>query len=419
MSYIPGAGIKKALNQLEGPIYPDIKKGPPRFKWSGKHWLADPAVMRDTEQITQFYEPAILAQARDYNQTVYGQSSHKDIVNAAFRPPLIDPIEDIYPLTRIPATSKTIIPRINPGTAFADGTSGYSARNQRINNIEKHLTDRIKAGEWRPTFFAPIDVPVDNSVLPDLEMTIPSVSASAGYIFPTFDAPTPEVQLDYEQINPLLDPGKTTTVTIDGSSGREGIELYDNRPQVSATAGVNTPVQINGPTQETFLYLPENRPQVSATAGMNTPLQLNGDIVETQLNLDYNRPAVSAGAGMNTPIQLNAPQETEIQLESQINAPMCVVNPGAEDNFKYRMDPARNPEDYIQESHPRYSYVVPATSPAYRAQNELTYRPPLREKLQPLKHYGQISHSSAIPQAGIGQPIMGRSQTPRKAVYSF
>jgi len=396
-AYIPGAGIKKPLNMIEGPIYPDIKKGPPRFAWSGKHWVADAAVMRDTEQINQFYESAVLAQARDYNQTVYGQSSHRDVVNAAFRPPLIDPIEDIYPLTRIPATSKTIVPRINPGTADNSGTSGFAAKNERINNIEKHLTDRVTSGNWRATFYAPIEVPMDNSVLPDLELTLPAVSASAGFVYPAFDAPTPEVHLDHEQIHPLMDTGVTTQVHLDGSSGREGMELYHTRPQVSASAGMNTPIQINGPQD-----------------------------LETRLDLGYTRPQVSASAGVNTPVQLDGPTRTDIEFETRLEAPMTVVNPGlTEDGYKTRMDMDRSPEEYIQESHPRYSYVVPATSPAYRAQNEMTYRPQVHQPLQPLKHYGQISHSSAIPQMGVARPqvlIKDPTRTagiPRKAVYRF
>ena len=125
MSTVLGNGIKKPLNMIENPVYPDIKKGPPRFVWSRKYWQVDPgATMRDTEPITQFIEPAVLAQSRDYNKTVYGQSSHKDIVNAAFRPPLLDYYEDIGPLNRIPATTKAIIPHINPSTAgHGGGTS--------------------------------------------------------------------------------------------------------------------------------------------------------------------------------------------------------------------------------------------------------------------------------------------------------
>ena len=35
------SGLKKPLNMIENPVYPDIKKGPPRFVWSRKHWNVD------------------------------------------------------------------------------------------------------------------------------------------------------------------------------------------------------------------------------------------------------------------------------------------------------------------------------------------------------------------------------------------
>ena len=167
MAYIPGSGAKKPLNLLQNPIQPAIKQAPPRFVWSRKHWQVDAgATLRDTEANTQFIDDAILAQSRDYNQTVYGVTSHRDVVNAEFRPPLISYYEDIGPLNRLPATLQAIIPHINPGTADHDGGTGtYSSRNQRPSDIEKHITDRISTGEMRPTFYAPMDIPKDNSVL--------------------------------------------------------------------------------------------------------------------------------------------------------------------------------------------------------------------------------------------------------------
>ena len=88
MSYTPGSGMKKPLNMLEGPVYPDIRRKLPDFKWTRKHWTVDAgATMKGVEPMTQMYENAVLTQARDYNQTIYGKSSHREIVNAEFRPP--------------------------------------------------------------------------------------------------------------------------------------------------------------------------------------------------------------------------------------------------------------------------------------------------------------------------------------------
>ena len=414
-AYIPGAGRTKPLNQLRNPIYPAIKNPPPRFVWSGKHWLADAAVMMDTSHINQFYESAILTVPRDYNQTTYGVSSFRSVVNDVFRPPLIDPIDDVFPLSRIPAMSKAIVPRINPSTAGHSGTSGYTAKNERISNIAKHLTDRVTTGNARPTFYCPIDVPMDNSILPDLEMTIPSISATAGMVYPTFDAPIPEVLLSHRALAPEIDAGITTQLRLDGLSGRENFELNYNRPQVSATAGMNTPVKFDAP-METVLNLDYNRPQVSATAGMNTPIRINAPLdMETKLDLNYNRPQVSATAGMNTPIKLDAPISGNPNFETKLEA-QIFTNPGTNYGYKTRMNNSRNPDEYIHERI-GYSYTVPNKF-NYQSRNELTHRPQVRKGLQPLKHYGKISHSSAIPRIGLDVPQI-RMKTGVQKAYRF
>ena len=170
---------------IENPVYPDIKKGPPRFVWSRKHWNVDTgATLMATEPFTQMIENAVLAQSRDYNKTVYGQSSHRDIVNAEFRPPLISYYEDIGPLNRVPTKIQALVPRINPTTSTdGGGTSGYLSKNDRPSAIEGALTDRVKKGDARPTFYAPYEVPQDNSVLPDLEAKLPAISLNSGWVF--------------------------------------------------------------------------------------------------------------------------------------------------------------------------------------------------------------------------------------------
>ncbi len=421
-----GNGIKKPMNLLVGPVFPDIKRAPPRFVWSRKHWNVDVgATLRDTEPITQFYEPAILAQSRNYNQTTYGVSSHRDTVNAAFRPPLLSPYEDIGPITRIPATIHAIIPHINPGTAgHGSGTSGYTAKNERINNIESALTDRIKAGEWRPTFYCPIEIPQDNSVLPDLELKMPNTSAHAGWEIPIrLSAPIQEVSLNYEKLHPSGEAGYNTPVTLSGPTGKENLELHSNRPSISAHSGMNTPVHLDAEVRTSDLELFSNRPNISVTAGINTPLQIDS---ETRVeDLLYNRPQVSVDAGRNMPLQIDSRSAIEnIELETQIDAPLTVTNPGAEDGYKTRLEMQHDEDNYIQSGNPAYSYVVPST-PTYRETNERTHKPHFKERLAPLKHYGQITHSSSIPRNGIDQKrvslrtLRRMATEPRKAKYRF
>jgi len=384
MSYIPGAGMNKPLNMLEGPVYPDIKKGPPRFRSSGKHWTVKPSVLRDTENMTQFYEPAVLVQARDYNTTVYGKSSHRDTVNGEFRPPLIDPIDDVFPLSRLPR--KPVVPRINPSTAGHSGTSGYTARNQRPSNIEAHITDRITSGNWRATFYAPMETPADNSVLPDLEMVLPSISASAGFIYPSIDAPASQVTLDYERVDPGMDTGFSTQIRLDGDSGIENLQLDYNRPQYSASAGMNTPVKIDA----------ESR---------------------VDLDLKYVRPQYSASAGMSTPVQIDAPDPRQsLELIARTEVPHTVLNP-APTGDRSTLVPIQETTSFIQDGNPNYSYQVPSKY-EYTSRNELSHQPHFTQKLQVR---GNITNTGFIPQIGImnpGRMINTRAQ-PKKAVYSI
>src|SRR6476659_9646204 len=102
MQYIPGQGIKKPMNMMQAPIYPDIKKGPIEFKNSGKHWTVDVGqTLIDTESNTQLLGDSVLAVSYRDNIDKYGQSSYQEKITV-FRPPLQNYYEDFGPLTRLP-----------------------------------------------------------------------------------------------------------------------------------------------------------------------------------------------------------------------------------------------------------------------------------------------------------------------------
>lgn len=110
------------------------------------------------------WEPAVLIQSRSHTSQAYGVSSHKDVVNQAFRPPLLTQI-DTLPLSRQPRD--TVVPRNNPGM---DGReTGFLAQNTTPTNIGKHITDKVGYGNIRPTFCATqYQTPIDNIDLPAL-----------------------------------------------------------------------------------------------------------------------------------------------------------------------------------------------------------------------------------------------------------
>lgn len=268
MSYIPGAGIKKPLGVIELPIYPDIKRGPPRFVNAKKYWKVDVgATMRDTEHNTQLIENAVLVQPRDYNKTRYGISSHKDVVNKAFRPPLIT-MEDHMPLSRLPRP--IAVPRTNPSTVSDGGTSGYLAFNPRPNNIQKGLTNRIKNEQYRPTFYYPMDMPVDNSVLPDLPFRTSTFEpVASGHNFPPIDAPIPDVELNFQR-NVVPVKSQKNYVPMNGRI-RSDYELADDSPYVPIDPVTN--IQVDAPAPLANLALDNQMPTPAIKSGVNTFVQ--------------------------------------------------------------------------------------------------------------------------------------------------
>jgi len=298
-SYIPGAGLKSPQNSIETPIYPNIKKGPPRFIWSRKNWKVETGPTQAAIQhIPQLQEAAILFQSRDYNsQHAYGKfSSRIQSVNKEFRPPMQDR-DDFLPLSRIPRP--VVIPRINPGGAFSNGNSVFAQQNMTIPGVEKYLTDRVKEGEIRPTFFAPTSAPVDNSILPDLELKLPAVSASSGFKFPNAsqaDLATNRdnfMSLDYNRDQVSATAGQNNRFNVNAQDARENMELGYNRPQTSAVAGFKVR-NVEGFTHIDF-DLEDNRPAVSVSAGTGSHAYSRIDNIEHEL-FD-NRPSVSAVSG--------------------------------------------------------------------------------------------------------------------------
>jgi hypothetical protein len=321
-------GMKKPMNMMEAPVYPNIRKGPPRFVWSKKHWTVDTgATMMSTEPFTQTtLGNAVLAQSRDYNKTIYGQSSHRDVVNAEFRPPLISYYEDVGPLTRVPTKIETLVPRINPTTSSQGGTSGYLAKNDRPSDIEKTLTDRVKRGEERPTFYAPYDIPQDNSVLPDLSNKLPSVSLTSGWTFDYRNTLTPkEIELREKLSAIPLKPGLESILKITGKSDLENYQAKNVLPRISGNSGMNIPIFTHPPQIETFEF-DRKLPSISVDAGVNTPVHFSGDMEGIIEELSYNRPQVSVDAGKST-IFSSSNFETPVD-ELSYNRPQVSVDAG-------------------------------------------------------------------------------------------
>lgn len=418
-SYIPGAGLKKPMNQLEMPVYPDIKKGPPRFKWSRKHWVVDTGeVQKQLEHIPQMQENAVLFQSRDYNsQHAYGhypKFNKGQFVNLEFRPPMQDR-DDFLPLSRIPRP--VVMPRINPGAAFSSGGSAFSQQNMGLSQVGKFISDRVKAGEVRPTFFAPVSMPEDNSILPDLEVTLPAHSAGAGFLFPASANRNLELDqgnyksLEYNRTPVSAIARSNAPYTADGPDARANMEFDYNRAQVSASAGHRS--QLQAGLTPVDLDLDYNRPQVSVSARERFTVTPGLTPVDVLLDLEYNRPQVAAGAGYNT----HAVYDGQTSVDSLLR--------GNDEHLDYSSVGGQSGSNVTpiydmkqSESHGRggvdrnmtdrkakFSYVVPANT-YYEAPNTASSETPFyREKQRSIgKQHGSFSTQGHIRRAGIDQP---------------
>ncbi len=215
--------VKKPLNMLENPVLPDIRQGPPQFKWAGRHWKVGSEIWRATETLPQFWEYMVLQQSRDYPKTRYGQSSHRIIVNSEFRPPILDPVYDTFPLSRLPR--KPTIPRINPSfISEGSGTSGYTTPVLRINGLEKYYNDRKGVGNLLPIPPRTGDL-YESTPVPDVGETVSDISTSVENF--AFEEPLHESS--YTDVSTLDDDDVSTDVSTLVSS-------YRFRSQPSSTS---------------------------------------------------------------------------------------------------------------------------------------------------------------------------------------
>ena len=386
-----GVGImKKPLNMLQNPVLPDIRQGPPIFQWTGKHWNVDVGkVLIETEHSPQLVESSILVQSRDYNkQTAYGRSSHKDVVNENFRPPLIDPIVDLQPLSRLKHPQSFV--RLNPGTPHAGFTSELQD-NQSFKNLRKASKDgKATSRPSRPTFFRPLNLVEDNSVLPDLEIKLPSASASAGFRGPNIDAPHREVEL--EEVHPSASvfagytPSMTSTMTEQYEGGVPVLD--DVHLSTSVSAGHSNPYR-TGVTPIDF-ELDEKSPSVSVTAGKD--YRYREGLTPIDVELEEKAPSVSASAGYASNFKTGV---TPIEHLLEQRNPSVSVSAGHSSNYRAGVTPI---DHLLEEKNPSVS-VTAGVSPNYAYRHEDV-------------HYDLESKTSAgAVSAGMNTPYQARGET--------
>lgn len=301
MSFIPGAGFKKPLNQIQNPVYPDIRKGPPRFKWSRKYWQVDEGrtMLENTQQIPHNLIDTVLVQNRDYNrQFAYGKSSHRDVVNLEFRPPLQDR-DDFIALTRIPRP--TVVPRINPQTANDSGTNGFATQNSGISDISGFLQDRIENPSWMPSYCAPTQLvsSIDQQVLPDLQIKLPTRSVTSGFEYGfTKSNVENNVENNFQKLDAQIETGSTTNIHLDGYNAMQNLELGEKRAPISASSGFATTI-VPG-MQDIEIQLQNKQKPISVSSGYSTDIRSTLIEPDSDIELQYNNPMVSASSNYTT-----------------------------------------------------------------------------------------------------------------------
>lgn len=398
MSYIPGNGFKKPQNQLENPIYPDIKQTLPEFKWSGKHWRVDQGrTIIDTQDTPQFYDHAVLVQSRAYNsQNRYGVSSHKSVVNQNFRPPILRQ-EDYLPLTRLPR--ETVVPRINPGTH-----ENYQTQNNRPVNIDKYVNDRLGSAEARPTFYKPMDLnplqpPIFAPVVP--EQTIPTHSNSAGFVIPgsvsdykgTYDP----YKLTNDKVSPSLNPGMIFNPIETPSDF--GIDLQGTMQSkildLSGSAGFNISYNSGAQTSLGETFKKVDRVGVSVSSGHNPSLTSQNYYVAPEGIVDLDR-TISVTAGMEVPSMSGVERTLGSPPKRVRETPKISTSSGHQTSYSLRSE---IPDINLEKKNPSYSVGSGSSIPFRTITSPHAPVTPLVEKLNP---HVIVRNAAPTSPSGIG-----------------
>jgi len=290
---MPGAGLKKALNTMEGPIQPDIRQAPPRFVNAGKHWTVDTGqTILDLHDHAQTWDSAVLVESRAHNMQQYGISTHRDYVNNAFRPPLLRQEDVYFALSRQPRDPTT--PHMNPGT---DGVNtGFLAQTSTPNNIEKHIQSKVAHGYLRPTYDCPeMSTPITDSSAPERRLNRPTTSATTNKGSP------------YENMVPV----QNTTPIAD---------LYRKTPAVSGNTFGAPPVWVNGPNSAERMMLDEKlAPSLFVNPSCENGGKTNYNMQQNKANM-ISRPKIQTNV---TPIsgyeeRNNIPRN--INMRKKVNA---------------------------------------------------------------------------------------------------
>lgn len=433
MAYYAGNGLKRPLNMLEMPIYPDIKAAGPYFRDAGKFNQLDVGkVVLDQDVNTQLVEDAILLRSYRENIDKYGQSSHQEKITV-FRPPLQSYYEDFGPLNRLPTKINAIVPRINPSTVTDNGTSAFKVNNMSLPELDKHISDKIQSNSWFSTYYNPIDLPPDNVILPDFETKYPSTSVYSGIVSQILhDAPIPDKILT-TKLTPTSIVSGINTIKIDSDDQRSNMKLKNTIPTVSTHAGTKINIEqltadqspgsiqvglydtmpvysvhsgykhtrIDGETQNKNLTLFNTLPQTSTHSGIS-PITVDGK-TNQNIHLVDKLPISPIYSGQNNAILLDSEYHIpDMNLVEQFTPLLAVTNPSSEDGYKDKRDYYNSPQNSIKlRENPKVPVIAHADVHYKEDKNIKSNQPHFKSKIEPVKVYGSSLNRGTILKSGI------------------
>ena len=363
---------RKPHNVIQGPKPLCIVRDPPCAKSqnAGIYSKVDVGAVMMTADSEQFLDQKVLQIPHDDNVTRYGQKSFIPKVNKEFRPPLVDQIYDLMPLSRIPVRS--VRGRMNP-------SSPIEAQNNRNPDVKKFIDGRNLNVCVQPTYVIPLKgIANDNGrYVRDRERNNPLTSLSSGERCMNSGIDIPN-DIDLERRNPHIhnDAGVISYMRNgDVYNGGRDISLSRNNPQVSTSAGYEPPItylnefgnveerernnpavsesagitllsEIATPTYDD-ITLDRNSCAVSSHSGLSMHRDENmAHAIQTERDLDRNNPAVSSHSGVSMHHDENIARVIQTELDLDLNNPHASVNINPSARFR-----SVNDGEYIERPH--------------------------------------------------------------------
>lgn len=288
---------RKSLNVLEQPTYPCLQRERPHWYQTKKNpEVPISEIIREQEDNYQSYEHYVLPVSRTENQTKYGKSSYTSKVNKNFRPPLLDPYEDLVALSRQPRPATSA--RNNPDGVLRDQNIGCQDVSAFIDYKVSPL-NAVRAG-----YSAVKETPIEPPEIFNFRMNERNVSTSVGSGMNTpyqVYSEAPQESLILECKNPSVEVGAgyNPTYMKENFTYLEDLELETNRPSVGVETFKGAPYGKSDLTSFERKNVDYVNPKVSSHAGFNTDIKFNPESSLENLKLEYNRPQISYRASEN------------------------------------------------------------------------------------------------------------------------